>query len=156
MSETKTPKKESVKAPKAEKKEAKSKSDSAEKSTEGITDAKTDAKVDAKTDTASSTNKSASQSSISHFSSVTTKEYRSGWESIFGNKKAVKKTQSSNKDAVNLPTSFELDDEDINEELRALLYKAFQRKARKDGTSLAKLKKTGIIEYRLECEVSEK
>ena len=33
------------------------------------------------------TSKSASQLSISHFSSVSSKEYRSGWTNIFGNKK---------------------------------------------------------------------
>jgi hypothetical protein len=32
------------------------------------------------------TPKSASQRSISHFSSVTSKEYRSGWSNIFGKK----------------------------------------------------------------------
>ena len=35
--------------------------------------------------------KSASQSSISHFSSVSTPQYRSGWNSIFGDESGVKK-----------------------------------------------------------------
>ena len=34
--------------------------------------------------------KSASQRSISHFSSVSSKEYRSGWAEIFGQKKGIK------------------------------------------------------------------
>jgi hypothetical protein len=35
--------------------------------------------------------KSASQSSISHFSSVSTPEYRSGWDNIFGEKSNAKR-----------------------------------------------------------------
>ena len=38
----------------------------------------------------SETSKSASQTSISHFSSVSTPEYRSGWNKIFGKSEIVK------------------------------------------------------------------
>jgi hypothetical protein len=143
MSEAKTPKKESKKSSKTEKTEkteSKTTPDSAEKSSN-------------ETKTA---NKSASQSSISHFSSVATKEYRSGWESIFGNNKAGKKARSKQNNTVDLPLNLAIQDEDITEDLRALLYKAFQRQARKDGISLAKLKKSGNIEFRLDCDITEK
>ena len=140
MSEAKTPKKEGKKSSKTEKTEPKATSDSAEKPS-------------SETKTA---NKSASQSSISHFSSVATKEYRSGWESIFGNKKAGNKASSKQSNTVDLPLSLAIQDEDIKEDLRALLYKAFQRQARKEGISLAKLKKIGDIEYRLDCDISDK
>jgi hypothetical protein len=148
MSEAKTPKKEGKKSSKTEKTEPKATSDSAEKPSSDSAE-----KPSSETKTA---NKSASQSSISHFSSVATKEYRSGWESIFGNKKAGNKASSKQSNTVDLPLSLAIQDEDIKEDLRALLYKAFQRQARKEGISLAKLKKIGDIEYRLDCDISDK
>ena len=41
----------------------------------------------------SETSKSASQTSISHFSSVSTPEYRSGWNKIFGKSEIVKSSR---------------------------------------------------------------
>ena len=46
----------------------------------------TETKQESTTTKKAEPNKSASQSSISHFSSVSTPAYRSGWEKIFGNK----------------------------------------------------------------------
>tara|TARA_B100000315_G_scaffold247612_1_gene276553 strand:- start:381 stop:797 length:417 start_codon:yes stop_codon:yes gene_type:complete len=119
---------------------------------------KADTKVEAKTEKSStgSTNKSASQTSISHFSSVTTKEYRSGWEDIFGKKKKSKKSKSRKANGVDLPLMLDLTDDDINDDLRALLYKAFQRQARKEDISLAQLKKIADIEYSLVCDIAPK
>ena len=50
----------------------------------------------------------------------------------------------------------EIEDQDIKNDLRALLYKAFQRKARKQGISLSECKKNGIINYHLECNILDK
>ena len=62
-------------------------------STVDKTKSKSDASVsqDNKSSKTQGTNKSASQTSISHFSSVSTPEYREGWNRIFGdnNKKKV-------------------------------------------------------------------
>jgi hypothetical protein len=147
MSDTKTAKKETSKPAKSEKTETKSADSKSEKKNEAKSETKSETK---------SENKSASQSSISHFSSVATDEYRSGWANIFSNNKTAKKAKSKKADSVSLPASFEILDEDIKGELRAVLYKAFQKQARKEGGSLAQLKKIGTIEYRLECDVSEK
>ena len=49
------------------------------------------------------TPKSASQSSISHFSSVSTPAYRSGWNSIFGGGTVSKKTKSNTRITDELP-----------------------------------------------------
>ena len=68
------------------------------KSPEKKSDDKKSAPADAqKTESAGQSvpdNKSASQTSISHFSSVSTDEYRSGWQNIFGegNNKSKKKS----------------------------------------------------------------
>ncbi len=100
--------------------------------------------------------KSASQSSISHFSSVSTPAYRSGWNEIFGNGKTTKKTKSKTRDGDDFPDNFEIEDEDIDTELRNILYKAFQRQARRQGFSLAKIKKSADIEYNLSCTITKK
>ena len=126
--------------------------------TNNKTDNKAETKTDSKTETSSTgaTNKSASQTSISHFSSVTTKEYRSGWEEIFSKKKKAKKSRAKKAHGVDLPITLDLSDEDIKDDLRALLYKAFQRQARKEDISLAQLKKIADIEYSLVCDLSKK
>ena len=81
MSETKASKKNTPKVEKTESKPA-SEAGSVDKSTDKTSDESVAAP------------KSASQISISHFSSVSTNEYRSGWANIFGGKKTSKKTKS--------------------------------------------------------------
>ncbi len=152
MSKASTPKKETKKESKAEIKKEKSVVDPVSKSPDGKPDKATDAAADKPT----VANKSASQTSISHFSSVSTDEYRSGWESIFGKVKSGKKESSNDKNLVSFPVCLEIRDRDIKGELRAVLYKAFQRQARKEGISLAKCKKSGIVKYNLECNIESK
>jgi len=100
--------------------------------------------------------KSASQLSISHFSSVSTPAYRSGWDAIFGGGKTAGKARAKKGNGHAFPDRLELDDEDIDAELRKALYKAFQRQARKQGVSLAEIKKTAVIEYSLTCNIRGK
>jgi hypothetical protein len=160
MSKEKTPKKESKKSNKTEKKDTVVPSDTTDKAANGPDQTSTDASVEKSSEVASektaAPNKSASQTSISHFSSVATKEYRSGWEAIFGPNKSQKKLKSKGSKNVILPVNMEIEDQDIKNDLRALLYKAFQRKARKQGISLSECKKNGIINYHLECNILDK
>jgi len=100
--------------------------------------------------------KSASQLSISHFSSVSTPAYRAGWNAIFGGGKTAGKTRAKKGNGHEFPDRLELDDEDIDAELRKALYKAFQRQARKQGVSLAEIRKTAVIEYSLTCNIRGK
>lgn len=83
MTKAKAVKKDPVKTKKAKKTEAKLTSDSSPapgvSSVETSTEKSSDKRV--------APPKSASQSSISHFSSVATEGYRSGWADIFGKKK---------------------------------------------------------------------
>ena len=81
MSKTKASKKNTTKVEKTESKPA-SEAGSVDNSTNKTSDESVAAP------------KSASQISISHFSSVSTDEYRSGWANIFGGKKTSKKTKS--------------------------------------------------------------
>ena len=107
----------------------------------------------AKTDSAP---KSAAQLSTSHFSSVSTPEYKAGWESIFGSPKSKRKAASKTNDVDEFPDQLTIEDDEIDKELREALYKAFQKKARKQGLSLAKIKKLADLEYSLECNLTEK
>jgi len=152
MSKEPAPKKETKKESKAETKKEKLVSNPASKST----DDKPGKAADAAAESSTVVNKSASQTSISHFSSVSTDEYRSGWESIFGKAKSGKKKASKDKNLISFPLRLEIKDRDIDDELRAILYKAFQRQARKEGLGLAKYKKSGIVVYNIECNIGSK
>ena len=99
--------------------------------------------------------KSASQSSISHFSSVATPAYRDGWAAIFGNKGSNKKTGTKNS-SISLPVNFTLEDEEVSQEIKKAINTMFQKKLRKQGISLATIRKEGSISYRVECEITKK
>lgn len=60
-----------------------------------------------------SKNKSASQLSISHFSSVSTPEYRKGWDLIWGNKNSNSKKKST-MELNKLPNKIVLTNEDLS------------------------------------------
>ncbi len=105
---------------------------------------------------ATSAPKSAAETSISHFSSVSTPAYKAGWESIFGGSKSKQKEASSSAKNDVFEGQLTLEDEDISEELRSALFKAFQKQARKQGISLAKNKKRVEFSYTLQCDVEKK
>ena len=94
-----------------------------------------------------------SQRPISHFSSVSTPEYRSGWESIFGSKKKPEETASNEDSAQELPEKLTLEDADIDADLRALLDKAFELAAKKHGIDLANVRKTSALAYSIDCNM---
>ena len=126
-----------------------------EKSETGTNEAtkSADTTVAKKTDAAP---KSASQTSISHFSSVSTPAYKEGWESIFGRSKIDRITASIADNSEHFPEKLTIHDVDIDKELRSALYKAFQRQARAQGISLAKIKKQVDFEYILDCNLKKK
>lgn len=148
MSAEKSPKKPAKEAASTEvkkniiEKNADVKKDTTEKSTETTQDSKT---TKDKTPP-----KSASQSSISHFSSVSTPAYRSGWEQIFGNKERVEDNLDDNQDNLQ---EFSVEDSSIDIDLRSLLYKAFQTEAQKHGFQLDDVNDTSNIVYNLNCKI---
>lgn len=152
MSEVKAPKKGDTGSKKPEAKKTEVKKPEAETS---ATAAET-APAETSAGKADAAPRSASQSSISHFSSVSTPAYRAGWDAIFGGGKATRKTNSKASDRDDFPEQLVISDEDIDTELRKILYKAFQRQARRQGFSLAKIKKLADIEYNLDCTIRMK
>ena len=99
--------------------------------------------------------KSASQSSICHFLSVSTPEYRSGWDNIFGEKSNAKKIKSKQSIKSDLPKRFNLFDYDVDPELRAALDKTLTDVAEKRGFDLTRNKETTRYEYSITCEIKK-
>ena len=97
--------------------------------------------------------KSASQTSLSHFSSVSTPEYRAGWQRIFGggevNQKEKKEVSNENELLVNI----EIQDTEVNAKLRAMLYSSLLAQAKKQGVKIEKVKNSTSIEYSLQCKI---
>ena len=103
----------------------------------------------------SSPPKSASQSSTSHFSSVSTPEYRSGWNNIFGGGVGAKKMASEEVSKNNFPKKLNILDYDIDLVLRDALDSAFNDVAKKRGFNLKDTKEIVRFEYNLTCEIKE-
>ena len=159
MSAEKSPKKPAKEAASTEvkkniiEKNADVKKDTTEKNTDvkkDTTEKSTETTQDSKTTKDKTPPKSASQSSISHFSSVSTPAYRSGWEQIFGNKERVEDNLDDNQDNLQ---EFLVEDSSIDIDLRSLLYKAFQTEAQKHGFQLDDVNDTSNIVYNLNCKI---
>ena len=87
---------------------------------------------------------------------MSTPAYKAGWDSIFGGSKAKEKKAAKQGKDDGYPDRLTIEDQDLDEELRTTLYKAFQKKARKQGISLAKIKKRVEFTYTLTCDIEEK
>jgi hypothetical protein len=148
MSDAKTPKKAETKSKKNE--ATKTEVASAEAAN---TEIKT---ADGSASKAVSQPKSASQSSISHFSSVSTPQYRSGWNNIFGDGSDVKKIVPKEVSPNDFPKKFNILDYDIDLVLRDALDAAFNDVLKKRGIKLKGAKALVRFEYNLICEIKEK
>ena len=105
-------------------------------------------KTSSKSDT---TPKSASQISLSHFSSVSTPEYRAGWQRIFGN---TKETKEQKLDTQNEPSlRIEIKDPDITAKSRTMLYDILLNESKRQNLDVDKIKKSTSIKYVLKCEI---
>ena len=114
-------------------------------------------KTEAKSvDNAASKSVSAAQLSTSHFSSVSTPQYRSGWDSIFGNRSEIKTTISTNVTQNEIPKKLNIVDYDIALTLRAALDSAFNDLAQKRGIKLNDASEFVRFEYNLSCEIIKK
>ena len=97
--------------------------------------------------------KSASQTSLSHFSSVSTPEYRAGWQRIFGGGEVNQKEEQEVSNENELPLQIEIQDTEINAELRSMLYSSLLVQANNQGVNIKKVKNSTSIEYSLQCKV---
>ena len=153
MSDAKTPKKAE---PKSKKNET-AKTEVVKTEVSSTEAANTDTKTaDGSASKAVSQPKSASQSSISHFSSVSTPQYRSGWNNIFGDGSDVKKIVPKEVSPNDFPKKFNILDYDIDLILRHALDAAFNDVLKKRGVDLKGTKELVRFEYNLTCEIKEK
>ena len=101
---------------------------------------KTESKPSDKAETPTPKKSSPPARETSYFSSVSSDDYRAGWEGIF---KKSKKNNSG-------PTTIELTDADLTKGLRTQLEKALRRKSEKEGIKVSKSK---MLTWRIECEI---
>ena len=104
-----------------------------------------------KTSKVGSAKKSASQLSISHFSSVSTPEYREGWERIWGGKKSgdsLKKNSHSNSSLID---EIVLKNKDLSENLKLEILKELVIYSTKKGLDLNKTKDLDINVIEFSC-----
>ena len=89
---------------------------------------------------------------ISYFSSVSTEEYRSGWDDIFGSKKkAVAPKRAKSK----LPATLSISVDDLDADAQAALESVARKLAKKKRLNFDKLQANGQIEWRIACEISD-
>ena len=142
MKDTKPPKKEATTPKKTS------------ESTVDKTKSKSDVSVsqDNKSSKTQGTNKSASQTSISHFSSVSTPEYREGWNRIFGDNNKKKVLSSKEKSAGPKLELLSIHVEDIDRRTRDFLYRFFNRHAKSQGITSRAVDDLMTGGYTVECK----
>ena len=141
-------------------------SDATKKSSENskkVTDKNSPTKTETSSDNSSSTSTKTNKSSAparptSYFSSVSTDEYRSGWDAVFNDtsskKNKVEKGRERNA-TLDLPLSIMLSNEDLSKELNELLKKAVRKRAKKDKLPIGRLLTRAQIKWNLECKLGE-
>ncbi|MFP6740039.1 MAG: hypothetical protein VCD33_00175 [Alphaproteobacteria bacterium] len=164
MSESTT---KSTKTTKSESKTAKPESKST--STSGdATSAKSADSTSAKSDSApsekSTKGTAAADNSPSYFSSVSTPEYRNGWDSVFSSSKSRKTAATKPRRAPakakakaknGLPVTIELDPAELDDDVRAVIEDAFRRKAKKKRVKFDQFMKKAQVTWRLECQFTD-
>jgi len=104
-----------------------------------------------KTSKVGSVKKSASQLSISHFSSVSTPEYREGWERIWGGKKSGETLKKNSRSNSSLIDEIVLTDKDLSENLKLEILKELVIYSTKKGLDLTKIKDLDINVIKFSC-----
>ena len=128
-----------------------------------VADEKSPTKTETSSDNSSSTSTKTNKSSAparptSYFSSVSTDEYRSGWDAVFNDTSSKKNKVGKGKErnaTLNLPLSIMLSNEDLSKELNELLKKAVRKRAKKDKLPIGKLLTRAQIKWNLECKLGE-
>ena len=109
-----------------------------------------------KTSKVGSAKKSASQLSISHFSSVSTPEYREGWERIWGGKKSGDSLKTSSHSNSSRLDEIVLTNKDLSENLKQEILKELIIYSTKKGLDLTKTKDLDINVINFSCVLNFK
>ena len=129
-------------------KETKPTSATAEKASSSTSETSTSSEISAPT------SKKAGSSSrpISYFSSVSTDEYRSGWEEIFGGQKPKKEKNITPRKS-KLPTTLSIDFDDLDETTRQSLEVAARKSAKKQKINYDKIQAENRTVWSLSCRL---
>ena len=103
-----------------------------------------------------SSTKSASQLSISHFSSVSTPEYREGWDRIWGNSKLNFNKEKVIDDNQTLPVEILLSNLDLSDLTKKTILKELKVYANKNNFSLPESKDLLLENIEFTCTISIK
>ena len=128
-----------------------------------VADEKSPTKTETSSDNASSTSTKTNKSSTptrptSYFSSVSTDEYRSGWDAVFNDTSSKKNKVGKGREyntTLDLPLSIMLSNEDLSKELNELLKTAVRKRAKKDKLPIGRLLTRAQIKWNLECKLGE-
>ena len=134
-------------------------SENSKKVADEKTPTKTETSGDNTTSTSTKTNKSTAPARpTSYFSSVSTDEYRSGWDAVFNDTSSKKNKVGKDREhntTLDLPLSIMLSNEDLSKELNELLKKAVRKRAKKDKLPIGRLLTRAQIKWNLECKLGE-
>ena len=100
--------------------------------------------------------KSASQLSISHFSSVSTPEYREGWDRIWGNNKLNFNRDKVIDDNNTLPVEISLSNLDLSDLTKKTILKELHVYATKNNLSLPQSKALLLKNIEFSCTINIK
>ena len=103
-----------------------------------------------------STNQSASQRSISHFSSVSTPEYREGWDRIWGNSKLNFNRDKVIDDNNTLPVEISLSNLDLSDLTKKTILQELDVYANKNNLSLPQSKALLLKNIEFSCTINIK
>lgn len=109
-----------------------------------------------KTSKVGSTKKSASQLSISHFSSVSTPEYREGWERIWGGKNSNDSTKKNIHSNFSVIDKIILTDQDLSEKLKLEILKELVIYSTEHDLDLTKTKNLDVSAINFSCVLNFK
>ena len=118
-------------------------------------------KPDASSATGDTANKGGGSSApsrpISYFASISTNEYRSGWDGVFG--KGGKKTKGSTskgskKTTKKLPLIITIHGDDLDEKIREQLDAVFRQRTKKKRLNYDKLSSNGQVTLEVSCRIS--
>jgi hypothetical protein len=100
--------------------------------------------------------KSASQLSISHFSSVSTPEYREGWDRIWGNNKSNLDRDKVIDDNNTLPVEISLSNLDLSDLTKKTILQELYVYANKNNLSLPQFKTLLLKNIEFSCTINIK
>ena len=94
---------------------------------------------------------------ISYFASISTDEYRSGWDGVFGkggkNLKGAT-AKRTNKVVSKLPLTITLHGDDLDDKIREQLEAVFRQQAKKKRLNYDKLSGNGQVTLQVSCRIS--